>query len=124
MDQLDRIEAKLTRLLEIAEKLLAKSGGELQGSLIAAGASETLQILNGEAGKSVIDEEQNIQELFAKYPAFREDFYKLDHELAGLKGPAGMGMLKDATVGMIAKSLRIDTDGFVSKVNDVLASYQ
>jgi len=35
-----------------------------------------------------------------------------------------MGMLKNATVGMIAKSLRIDADGFVNKVNDVLASYQ
>lgn len=123
MNQLDRIEAKLTRLLEIAEKLLAKSGGELQGSLIAAEAAETLQIIKEEVGKSVIDEEQNIQELFTKYPAFREDFYKLDQELAGLKGPAGMGMLKEATVGMIAKSLRIDTEGFVSKVNEVLASY-
>ncbi len=124
MNQLDRIEAKLTRLLEIAEALLAKSGGELQGSLIAAEAAETFQILNGEVGNPVIDEEQNIQELLTKYPAFREDFFTLDPELAGLKGPAGMGMLKEATVGMIARSLRIDTDGFVSKVNDMLVGYQ
>lgn len=68
-----------------------------------------------------IDSTQNIAELFRMYPKFREDFFSLNEELKGLKGPFGMELLKDSTVGMLAKSLRIDADDLVEKINKLLA---
>lgn len=133
MNQLDRIEAKLTRLLEIAESLLLNDNGKAPQSL-GAETAEPFNSLKGGASLEelhsmktefvLIDAEQNIQALFTKYPAFKEDFFRLDEELEGLKGPMGMGMLKESTLGMIAKSLRIDVDGFVSKVTGVIAGYK
>lgn len=132
MNQLDRIEAKLTRLLEIAEALLANDGGKAPQSL-GAGTVEVFNSLKGgalpeelhsvETEFVLIDAEQNIQALFLKYPTFKEDFFKLDPELEGLKGPVAMGMLKEATMGMIAKSLRMDAEEFVAKVNAILQGY-
>lgn len=67
-----------------------------------------------------IDASQNIAELFSLYPAFKEDFFLLDEELAGLKGPFGMEILKESTVGMLAKSLRLDTDDLVRRINEII----
>lgn len=70
-----------------------------------------------------IDSTQNIAELFRMYPKFQEDFFRLDDELKGLKGPFGMNFLKDSTVEMVAKSLRIDVVDLVDRINKQLKSY-
>ncbi|MEL7657872.1 MAG: hypothetical protein AAGU75_18415, partial [Bacillota bacterium] len=76
-----------------------------------------------EGQKRGIDSTQNIAELFSRYPKFQEDFYQLDEELKGLKGQLGMDLLKDSTVGMIAKSLRMDAADLVEQINRLLESY-
>ncbi len=133
MNQLDRIESKLTRLLEIAEALLAESHKTGSISPAAAELGTAIQGLytDGDSGiapalqmdAQPLDGEQDLQSLFLRYPGFREDFYSLDPELAALKGPMGAAMLKDATLGMIAKSLRVDVDVFVQKADTMLAGY-
>jgi DUF438 domain-containing protein len=70
-----------------------------------------------------IDSSQNIAELFVMYPKFQDDFYSLDEELKGLKGPMGMQILKESTIGMLAKSLRIDIGNFLDRINELLESY-
>ena len=70
-----------------------------------------------------IDSTQNIVELFRMYPKFQEDFFRLDEELEGLKGPFGMNFLQDSTVEMVAKSLRIDASELVDRINILLKSY-
>lgn len=71
-----------------------------------------------------VNETQNIAELFEQYPEFKEGFYALDPELSALKGPYGMALLKDSTIEMIAKSLRIDTEGLTKQINQLLQSYE
>lgn len=71
-----------------------------------------------------IDFNQKIAELFIMYPKFQVDFYRLDEELKGLKGPMGMEILKEATVGMLAKSLRIDAGKLLDRINELLESYE
>lgn len=70
-----------------------------------------------------IDPRQSIDELFRKYPKFREDFFILDRELEGLKGPLGRDLLKNSTVEMVAKSLRIDAVSLTDRINELLKSY-
>jgi len=70
-----------------------------------------------------IDSTQNIAELFRKYPGFRKDFYGLDEELKGLQGPLGMEILKESTVGMLAKSIRIEPADLAGRINNLLKSY-
>lgn len=110
MNQLDRIEAKLDRLLALAERYLADKA--------------ELEVPAKPAVKPQADTDQSLQALFSAYPAFREDFFTLHPELAGLKGPMGAAMLKEATVDMVARSLQIDTVTFVRQVNEVLAGYE
>lgn len=89
----------------------------------ASGASILNQV---EAGKSIIKEvgaDQSIAELFRTYPRFQEDFFRLDEELVSLKGPFGMELLNDSTVEMIARSLRIDTNNFLGRINQLLKNY-
>jgi len=133
MNQLDRIEAKLTRLLEIAETLLAESAEQRRVSTTAVETATAIKNLcnDDHCGTAPIPKidiqalnaDHDLQSLFCQYPAFREDFYTLDPELEALKGPMGASMLKDATVGMIARSLRMDVEVFVRKVGDMLAQY-
>lgn len=70
-----------------------------------------------------IDSTQNIAELFRMYPRFRQDFYNLDDELKELQGLFGMEILKESTIGMVAKSLRIDAAELVDRINKLLISY-
>lgn len=70
-----------------------------------------------------IDPRQSIDELFQKYPKFREDFFILDKELEGLKGPFGRDLLKDSTIEMVAKSLCIDAGSLTARINELLKSY-
>lgn len=70
-----------------------------------------------------IDSTTLISELFRMYPEFQADFYGLDEELQGLKGQWGMELLKGATVGMLAKSLRMETDDLVDGINGLLENY-
>jgi DUF438 domain-containing protein len=71
----------------------------------------------------IIDTNQKISELFARYPKFQIDFYHLDEELMGLKGLMGAEILKEATVGMVAKSLRVDPAVLAAKINKLLDTY-
>jgi hypothetical protein len=70
-----------------------------------------------------IDATQNIAELFRMYPKFKEDFFHMDEELRGLKGPLGMDLLKDSNVDMLARSLRIDAADLAERINELLKSY-
>jgi len=71
-----------------------------------------------------IDETQNIAELFGMYPKFKEDFFHLHEELEGLRGPYGMSLLKDSSIDMIARSLRIDAADLLKRIDDILDSYE
>lgn len=71
-----------------------------------------------------VDATQNLAELFRLYPKFREDFFLLDEELKGLKGPLGKDLLKDSTIDMLAKSLGMDEKELLHKINKLLESYQ
>lgn len=70
-----------------------------------------------------MDGEQNIAELFAQYPEFKDDFFDLDEDLKALKGSYGMELLKDSTIEMIAKSLRIDAAELKEKIDQLLQTY-
>jgi len=87
------------------------------------GQEETGGARKRDAGPKEVDPRQSIEELFRMYPKFREDFFHLDEELEGLKGPFGRDLLKDSTVEMIAKSLRIDTGSLTDRINELLKSY-
>lgn len=88
---------------------------------------DALPLVNTEtAGKDIfkqVGKDQNIAELFRLYPRFQEDFFRLEEELASLKGPFGMELLNDSTVEMLAKSLRIDSNDFLERINQLLKRY-
>lgn len=94
---------------------LLKIKETISGGKEFAGVKE----FDGEA----IDSTQNIAELFRMYPRFRQDFYDLDDELKELQGLFGMEILKESTIGMLAKSLRIDAAELVDRINKLLKSY-
>lgn len=71
-----------------------------------------------------IDSSTCLSELFVSYPAFKEDFYDLDDELKDLRGQLGMEILKDATVGMLAKSLRMETNELTDKIIKLIENYR
>lgn len=70
-----------------------------------------------------IDATQNIVDLFNRYPKFQTDFYNIDEDLKGMKGQIGMEILKEITVEMLAKSLRMDPADLVDRINKILESY-
>lgn len=70
-----------------------------------------------------VDSSQNMGELFKIYPKFQEDFYELDEDLKGLKGPFGMEILNESSIEMLAKSLRMDTEMLVDQINQLLKGY-
>lgn len=88
-----------------------------------SGKEETDGAHKRDAEPKEIDSRQSIEELFRMYPKFREDFFHLDEELEGLKGTFGRDLLKDSTVEMVAKSLRIDTGSLTDRINELLKSY-
>ncbi|MDF2655850.1 MAG: hypothetical protein K0R19_2324 [Bacillota bacterium] len=70
-----------------------------------------------------VGKDQNIAELFRLYPRFQEDFFGLEEELVSLKGSFGMELLNDSTVEMVAKSLRIDSNNLLDRINQLLERY-
>jgi hypothetical protein len=70
-----------------------------------------------------ITREQSLSELFEKYPEFRSDFFTLDDQLQGLNDPLALKMIQQATVGELAKSLRVDPDELVKKIQQLLNVY-
>lgn len=79
---------------------------------------------HGETAFKAVDATQNPAELFRLYPKFREDFFLIDQELKGLRGPLGKDLLKDSTIGMLATSLGMDEKELLEKINKLLESYQ
>lgn len=109
---------KRNQMLLITYSLVRDQLGTLQGILMTR---ENLGEIPTENRK--IDSSQNIVELFKMYPKFQEDFYEMDEDLKGLRGPYGMEILKETSVGMLAKSLRMETDALVDQINQLLESY-
>jgi hypothetical protein len=70
-----------------------------------------------------ITREQSLSELFKKYPEFRSDFFTLDEQLQGLNDPLALKMIQRATVGELAKSLRVDPDELAQKIQRLLNAY-
>jgi hypothetical protein len=70
-----------------------------------------------------ITREQDLAELFEKYPGFRSDFFTLDEQLRGLNDPLALNMIHQATVGELAKSLRLEPDELVKKIQRLLDAY-
>jgi hypothetical protein len=70
-----------------------------------------------------ITREKSLSELFEKYPQFRSDFFTLDEQLQGLNDPLALKMIQQATVGELAKSLRVDPDELVQKIQGLLKAY-
>jgi hypothetical protein len=70
-----------------------------------------------------ITREQDLSELFEKYPGFRSDFFTLDEQLRGLNDPLALKMIQQATVGELAKSLRLDPDELAEKIQGLLNAY-
>jgi len=70
-----------------------------------------------------ITREQDLSELFEKYPRFRTDFFTLDEQLRGLNDLMALKMIQQATVGELAKSLRVDPDELAKKIQRLLDSY-
>jgi hypothetical protein len=70
-----------------------------------------------------ITREQYLSELFAKYPGFRSDFFTLDEQLRGLNDPLALEMIQQATVGELAKSLRLDPEELAEKIQRMLDAY-
>jgi hypothetical protein len=70
-----------------------------------------------------ITREQSLSELFKKHPEFRSDFFTLDDQLQGLNDPLALKMIQQATVGELAKSLRVDPDELVKKIQGLLNTY-
>ena len=66
---------------------------------------------------------QNVGELLDRYPKLGGDFFNLDEELEGLRGPMGVELIRKSTVEMLAKSLRMDTTEFMGRITKLLESY-
>ena len=102
----------------ITYSLVMDEQGVLQGFL------KTKENLSGiRTDHRRVDSSQNIGELFKIYPKFQEDFYELDEDLKGLKGPFGMEILNESSIEMLAKSLRMDTEMLVDQINQLLKGY-
>lgn len=70
-----------------------------------------------------ITRDQRLADLFVKYPGFRMDFFTLDEQLRGLDDPLALKMIQEATVGELARSLRVDSDALVEKIQRLLDTY-
>ncbi|QOX64694.1 hypothetical protein FRZ06_15755 [Anoxybacterium hadale] len=105
------------RTFRITYSLLDETDG-------ASGTLESAPAVKGEGISSrKVEADQNVAELFRQYPRFQEDFFRLEEELVYLKGPFGLELLNDSTVAMVAKSLRIDSTDFLTRINQLLESY-
>lgn len=102
----------------ITHCLVKDHQGKPQGFLMIKEEQHDLEDI-----KKTVDSNQNIAELFDLYPKFKEDFFNLDKELVGLKGPMGMELLKESTIEMLAKSLGIDTKVFMDQINELIERY-
>jgi hypothetical protein len=64
-----------------------------------------------------------LAELFAEYPALRDDIGRIDKGLSGLDDPVALEMLRRVTVGELAKGLGADTASLASKIEALISSY-
>jgi hypothetical protein len=70
-----------------------------------------------------VTRDQSLSALFVKYPGFRIDFFTLDEQLRGLDDPLALKMIQEATVGELAKSIRVDPDALIDKIQRLLDTY-
>jgi DUF438 domain-containing protein len=109
--------------VQIKSLLLQRNGDPLHYDIKEGGRTYRVTYSLLDEPDAQVGADQNIAELFRTYPRFQEDFFRLDEELVSLKGPFGMELLNDSTVEMMAKSLRIDTNNFLDRINQLLKSY-
>jgi hypothetical protein len=75
------------------------------------------------SGRAAVTPDTGMAELFSAYPLLWKDRGKLDEELSGLGDPMALEMLRQATVGELARSLGADTGRLISKINELARGY-
>jgi hypothetical protein len=109
------------------------SGGNMQGYIMTRQPADTRSPgTRGDgdsdgapagARRTAITPGTGMSELFAAYPALWNDIGRLDEELSGLDDPMAIEMLRQATVGELAKSLGAERDGLIAKINELISGY-
>jgi hypothetical protein len=114
----------------ISYGLVKDRAGNTQGILLTKqdkgkGAADDGWMAGGEEPErpAKITREQSLSGLFEKYPGFRSDFFTLDEQLRGLNDQLALKMIQQATVGELAKSLSVDPDELIKKIQRLLDAY-
>jgi sulfur carrier protein ThiS len=102
------------------------NGGTIQGYVL------TRQLVRGTRNgpgaatgskRAAVTRDTNLSELFSKYPLLWANMGQLDEALSEIKDPRTLEMLRQATVGELAKSLGAEQDGLIAKINELISKY-